>query len=139
MEQRSILLAVCGQVLVTFLVWVLMFYTRLGAIKRSRTRIQKLADGAHFEEVTKDVIHPSDNFENLFEMPVLFYAAMLLIVAINASDRTYSVMAWMFVILRAAHSYIHCTSNVIRHRFMTYLLSSLVVWVIWGRILAHLL
>jgi hypothetical protein len=48
-------------------------------------------------------------------------------------------LAWAFVVLRIVHSFIHCTYNRVMHRFTAYLLSSLVLWVIWVYLALQLL
>jgi hypothetical protein len=135
---RSILLPMCAMVFLTMIVWLWMYYTRLKAIFRSGQDPQVLADEAKAMKILGPVVNPSDNLENLFEMPVLFYAAVLTIVASGSSDRLFVGAAWAYVALRAAHSLIHCTSNRIMHRFTAYALSSLVLWAIWIRIALHL-
>ena len=42
----------------------------------------------------------ADNFRNLFELPVLFYAALGIAFAIGATGPAMLVLAWVFVVLR---------------------------------------
>jgi hypothetical protein len=74
------------------------------------------------------VSNPSDNFKNLFEIPVLFYALALYLYATRQVDVAYVCAAWAFVGLRALHSAVHCTINVVIVRFYLYLLSTLILW-----------
>jgi hypothetical protein len=67
---------------------------------------------------------PSEN-QNLFEMPVLFYALVLYLFATNQVDGAYVAVAWVFVAFRALHSAVHCTVNVVKLRFFLYLISTL--------------
>ena len=90
-------------------------------------------------EDLKSAVNPSDNFENLFEMPVLFYVAALLIFVTGLTDPIYVFGAWAFVALRAIHSIVHCTYNKIMHRFYFYAASSIVLWLMWFRISYQLL
>jgi hypothetical protein len=134
MPNHPILAPMCGMVFLTLLVWLWMYYTRLTTIARSGKDPQILADEARATALLKDVVNPSDNFENLFEMPVLFYVAVLTIFVSGMSDEIFVKMAWGYVILRALHSLIHCSYNRIVHRFAAYAVSSLVVWGMWVRI-----
>jgi hypothetical protein len=138
MDSKAILLPVCAQVWLTFLVWIWMFISRIGAIRRSRVNIQALAEPSRADAVFKDAVNPSDNFENLFELPVLFYVAMVILFVLGFTDQMYVWAAWVFVAFRALHSLIHCTSNRIRHRFNAYFAGSLVLWAIWIRITIQL-
>lgn len=70
---------------------------------------------------------------NLFELPVLFYVIVILIYVTQKTDSFFIWMSWFYVICRAGHTYIHLTFNNIRLRFAIYLLSTLVLIVIWIR------
>ncbi len=39
---------------------------------------------------------------------------------------------YIYVVLRAVHGFIHCTVNFVLFRFITYVLSSIVLWVMVG-------
>ena len=136
---QNILLAISAQVGLTFIVWCWMYYTRIGTMFRKGIKSQQLEDAATFDVLLKDVVNPSDNLENLFEMPVLFYAAMIVILFMGTADVLFGYLAWGFVALRVIHSFIHCTSNVINARFTAYFVSSLILWATWARIGMQLL
>ena len=138
MESKAIFLPLCAQVIVTLLVWIWMYITRIGTLWRSGVDTQELADESRSQEILKAVVNPSDNFENLFELPVLFYVAILVIFSAHLADDFYLKAAWAFVALRAIHSFIHCTYNRIIHRFTAYALGAVVLWVIWIRIVGQL-
>jgi hypothetical protein len=74
----------------------------------------------------------ADNFKNLFEIPVLFYA-LCLAVAVSGADSGFLVAgSWVYVLLRAAHSAIHCTYNNVTHRFVVYASSTILLFVLWA-------
>jgi hypothetical protein len=72
-----------------------------------------------------------DNFRNLFELPVLFYVALLTIYIIGATNTAFVLLAWGYVAARVAHSYIHCTSNIVMHRFYAFVTSCTLLSCIW--------
>ena len=41
---------------------------------------------------------------------------------------------YVYVVLRAVHGFIHCTVNFVPLRFITYALSSIVLWVMVGNL-----
>jgi hypothetical protein len=43
-------------------------------------------------------------------------------------DTLYLIAAWWFFGFRIVHSYLHCTSNVVPHRFGVYMLSAIGLW-----------
>lgn len=134
-----ILLPVLAQILLTFIVWLSLCSARVGTIVTKRLNPQLLADETQEKRILQGSINISDNFENLLEIPVLFFFAVFLIYQRNLVDTTYVTSAWLFVILRGVHSLIHCTYNKIRHRFFVYILSSVIVWAIWLRLATQLL
>ena len=123
-----------AMVALTALVWSWLYVTRFREVRAKRIPVQELANRAHATRVLQNVSGPSDNLLNLFELPVLFYVAVLLVHVSNRSDGIYLALAWAYVLLRAVHSYIHCTYNLVMHRFVVYLASSMVLWAIWVRL-----
>lgn len=116
----------------TFLVWIRLYHLRLGEMARKRIDVQALAGSADAARLLVDT-RASDNFRNLFEVPVLFYAGVLLAAQIGADDRALLVLAWLFVGLRAVHSLVQCTVNHVMTRFVAYALATLVLMGFWAR------
>lgn len=134
MQNKLIFFPVFGQLLLTVIVQFSLVRARIRAIKRARVNPQVIADPARFDAVLRSAENISDNFENLFEMPVLFYIAAVVIFVLQMTDSFYLAAGWAYVFLRCLHSFIHCTYNRIMHRFYAFLLSSVVLWAIWVRI-----
>lgn len=123
---------VLAQVFIMFLVWCWMYYTRISAIRRSRCQIQDLADSQKFDKILGNVVDPSDNFENQFELPILFFIAIFSGIVAGCLSPVFLNLAWGFVVLRAVHSVIHCGYNRVMHRFVAYLLSAFCLWGMWA-------
>jgi len=134
MNPKMIFYPLFGQVMLTILVWFYMYYERISEMKKKRVRTQDLADAGYAAATLKESVNSSDNLENLFEIPILFYVAIFVIFVLGLGDFIYLYLASAYVVLRAAHSVIHCTYNKVIHRFATYALSTLVLWAIWTRI-----
>lgn len=79
------------------------------------------------------------NVSNLFEVPVLFYLAIVLCLVLKTESMILVYAAWIFVVLRFVHSYIHCTSNKVIHRFKVYVLSCLALVILWITLLTEIL
>ena len=60
------------------------------------------------------------NFANQFETPVLFYALIMLAMAVNATGYVMAALAWGFVATRVVHTLIHVGSNDLRLRASVY-------------------
>jgi hypothetical protein len=133
-QQQSILIPMFALVGLTFLVWVRMYYLRIGYLRSNRINPDKYKLREDYEGVPSPVMAASDNLMNLFEMPVLFYTAVLTLYITRTADPLFLIMAWTFVALRFLHSGIHVTYNRVVHRFAAYFVGSLLLWCIWARL-----
>jgi len=133
------LLPLLALVLLTFIVWVYMYITRLSEISRKSINPQSLDTRVHGQALLTDSPAPSDNLKNLFELPVLFYVAILLSLVLLIQDRLLVQLAWVYVALRYVHSFVHCTNNRVMHRFVVYAVSCLVLMFIWARLAVYIL
>ena len=139
MFYQPILLPLLAQVTLTFLVWVHLYVTRLTEISRKNIEPQDLARRTGGQSLLVDSAGPSDNFKNLFEMPMLFFIAILLSMMLLLQDMLLVQLAWAYVILRTLHSLIHCTYNKVLHRFTVYIASTLVLILMWLRLALYIL
>jgi hypothetical protein len=127
---RAILWPVLAQVALTLAVWIALYVQRLGEMGRRRIDPQSVATSRLAAGVLEDVA-AADNFRNLFEVPVLFYAVVPLLVLAQAVTGTAVALAWGFVALRALHSLIHLSYNRVVHRFYAYAASTVCVFALW--------
>ncbi|MCL2297503.1 MAG: MAPEG family protein [Proteobacteria bacterium] len=77
--------------------------------------------------VPMDVSLPNRIFMNLLEVPVLFYALVLIAFVTGEVNHITVGLAWLYVALRFAHSLIYFTYNQVVHRFAVFAASNLVV------------
>ena len=129
---NPLLLPLLAMVGLTLLVWIRLYVVRLREMKRSRIHPQRLAGSAD-KGLLKDT-RASDNFINLFEVPVLFYVLVLAAVASGVQDPALLALAWCFVALRAVHSAIQCSYNRVMHRFSAYALATVSLFLYLGRL-----
>lgn len=127
------LLPMLALVALTLLVWVALFVERIGQMRSLRIDPQQVADAKSMSARIPRT-QASDNFRNLFELPVLFYALCLAHAVLGSSDAVDLALAWGFVVLRVVHSAIHLSYNRVMHRFAAYLLGALLLWVAWVRL-----
>ena len=139
MFYQPILLPLLAQVGLTFAVWIYLYVTRFREISSRRLEPQALSSRNRAQELLKDSAGPADNFKNLFELPVLFYLAIVLSLVLLIQDTLLVQLAWGFVVLRGIHSFIHCTYNKVLHRFTVYIASSLVLILMWYRLALYIL
>lgn len=120
-------------VLLKAVVWFLQGQLRIASVRSGVVDV----DAFRLEpddELPESIVRSGRNYLNLFELPTLFYVAVLLILFFNMADQSFVVLAWSYVLLRTVHSIIHLTYNNVRHRFFAFLLSCVVLWLIWGRL-----
>ena len=119
----------------TFVVWLTMGLQRVGYLTRHRIHPQKVASRAQLEALVPEAAcRAANNFANLCELPVMFYATCLALTVLGAAQPVDVGLAWAFVAGRGAHSWIHCTSNVVRRRFFVYVVSGAVLWLLVARL-----
>lgn len=138
MDARDLLLPGFAMAALTMLVMFRMGFERLSQLARERIHPQAVATSAQMSARIKDS-RAADNFRNLFELPVLFYLALVVGVSLDLASPLTVGLAWAFVALRVVHSAIHCSYNKVRHRFAVYVLGALVLWTLWGVLLAGVL
>jgi len=115
--------------LLTFVVWVYMYIRRLHYMLTHGVSSNSVATPELLNSLLPEHINrPSNNLKNLFELPVLFYVLCISLVVLQIEDTSFVNLAWVYVALRAIHSLIHCTINIVLARFIAYLLSSLTLW-----------
>jgi hypothetical protein len=131
MKQEAIFSPFFAMVLLTITVWVYMYSRRIPFITSNKIRPDELAIPGKLAQISPpSVSNPSDNFKNLFEVPVLFYALVLYLFVTKQVDVLYVNTAWIFFGFRALHSVVHCTFNAVMLRFYLYLFATLAVWFI---------
>jgi len=135
----QILMPAIALVAVTFVVWCWMYFTRVRFIRANRIDLNSIATRECGTARLEPVAGPSDNFQNLLEMPVLFYVLIILLLDTGHASSGFVTAAWAFVGLRTLHSAIHCTYNDVMHRFTVYALSSLLLWGMWAAFAVTLL
>jgi hypothetical protein len=114
-----------------FIVWFTLFVHRLGHMKRNPPRAEDLADGEAAMRYFRPVEMPANNLANLFEMPVLYFALVPLLLITHHANHIQVILAWIYVVLRALHSFIHIGPKKVMPRFMVYLASCIVLSVMW--------
>ncbi len=128
-----ILLPLLAMVGLTLLVWLALFFERLTQMQSLRIHPQQVADSKSMNARIPRM-QASDNFRNLCELPVLFYALCLTHALLGSAAPLDLALAWGFVVLRAIHSGIHLTYNRVMHRFAAYIASALLLWAGWVRL-----
>lgn len=127
-----------GMVALTMGVWVESLRRRVREVRQRRIPLQSLAH-ARDAAVAFEDCRAMDNFNNLLQMPVLFYVACLVLAQTGAEGLPGVAGAWSYVLLRGVHSVIQVGANRVRYRFYAWLASGLVLFGLWAGIALQLL
>jgi hypothetical protein len=118
-------------VALVFIVWFVLFFQRMAHMKRNPPRPGDFDDGEAALRYFRPVEMPANNLANLFEMPVLYFALVPLLIITANANYIQVALAWAFVVTRALHSYIHIGPKKVPLRFLAYLLSVIVLMAMW--------
>ena len=118
-------------VALTLVVWVRLYFERIGEMQERRIHPQKVATSAAAASVLTRT-RAADHFRNLFEVPVLFYAGACVALATSLHSDVLVALAWAFVALRILHAAIHLTYNRVMHRFGVYVASCVPAFAFWA-------
>jgi len=127
MKATSIFLPALVLMLWTMLVLVQVPIRRFSAYFIGRRVVEDDFKYGESANVPADVSLPNRIFMNLVQVPVLFYA-LILIAFVTAQVNPVTIsLAWLYVALRFAHSLIYFTYNQVVHRFAVFASSNLVI------------
>jgi hypothetical protein len=115
-----------------FVVWGTLVVQRYGHIRRNPPSAADLANREAAMRYFRPVEMSGNNLANLFEMPVLYFALVPLLVLTNHADGFQVVLAWLYVLFRGLHSFIHIASRQVNPRFIVYLASCLALLAMWA-------
>jgi hypothetical protein len=79
----------------------------------------------------RPVMQINNSYSSQFEQPVLFYVLTVLAIISKQADLLFVMMAWIFVLARLAHAYIHVTSNDINVRGPIFGVAAAVLALMW--------
>ena len=131
MHQISILLPVLTLAFWTFIIFAIMAPARFYFL-----RMKHPQTAAHTKNL-KGLLPPwtervADNYNHLFEQPVVFYVITLSIAVLNNIEPLMIQLAWAYVALRVLHSIVQITFNFVPLRFTLFVAS----WLILGYMIA---
>jgi hypothetical protein len=129
MSLQAILLPLFAEVILTFalLFWAAPLRTRAlrsGAVRREDIALRQ-------PNWPKRATQVANSYANQFELPVLFYVLTILALVTRKAGILFVVLAWIFVVFRLLHAYVHVTSNNVSVRGPLFGMSAVVLAVMW--------
>lgn len=134
---KLLVFAIAAQVLLTIAVLILMGRERVPRVMSGEIDVKDIAVDRSAYPLRARLL--SNSFDNQFQLPVLFYVAVLVALWAGAIGWVEVVLAWLFVAFRYVHAAIHVTTNRVFRRFGAYVAGLAVLTLLWlwlvGRIL----
>jgi hypothetical protein len=134
---KSILTPALALILWSLVMWLWMYATRIPAIQRAGLNPNAAREPDSLDVLPLKVRQVAYNYNHLMEQPTLFYA---LVFYTYLTHRWVAdvplILAWIYVALRAVHSLVQATINVVLLRFAlhvagTVALMGLAAWNLW--------
>jgi len=132
---------VIALVFLTFGIMVLMVKRRFKAIRSGEIPPVYFKDYQQRESflIPEKVQLATRHYGNLFELPVLFYALIPLLILTDKTDGLTLFFSWAFVISRYVHAIIHVTNNKLFWRMRAFVIGSFILLLLWARFTFQLL
>ena len=130
MEDKLILYPIFPMLALTVYVALRTFLMRISAVKSG-------AISHKFYRLYNEGIEPAAqqantrHFSNLLEIPPLFYITCILIYVTGINSLLLMICAWLFVLSRFIHSYVHLGSNRLTQRYQIFFLSVFPLVMMW--------
>ena len=124
MQASLILWPMSVQILLTLLIFIPLSLRKKQAIREGADLTRTPLNNSAWPE---SVLKASNNLQNQFQLPVLFYALCLMFIVTEGVSYWVLSLAWVFVVSRILHSYVHITSNYVPHRMRIFILGYLVL------------
>lgn len=129
MSDESLLYPVFVLIALTIVLHTMMGRARIGSLKRGEVRLKDIALGQ--PAWTERATQIGNSYHSQLQLPVLFYCLVAFVLITKANTLALVVLAWVFVLLRIVHAYIHTTSNDINKRFPAYAAGGFALAVMW--------
>lgn len=128
MNQTAIFWPMILQAVLIYGVYGLISVRRRAAVRAGSVKISQFREN---QNEPPESLFVRNNLANQFELPVLFFAVCLAIHATAGTSYLTVTLAWIFVLSRFVHAYIHVTSNRMRYRQPAFTFGFLVLLVLW--------
>lgn len=129
MPIQFVLLPLFVQVILTFCLFGWMAFHRVTSIRSGAVHPRDIA--LRQPNWPPRVLQIANAAHNQLELPTLFYVLTILAIITRHADFLFVVMAWIFVLSRLAHAYVHVTSNRVNIRGPVFGIGLLVLMLMW--------
>lgn len=119
MASQLIFVPILAHVVLVIFLYLLLLKRKLRAVKT--TEVDLKATALNCKAWPDDsVLKCSNNLDNQFQAPFLFYTVCLILFAAEGVNQVTLILAWAFVLSRYLHCYIHVGRNYVPHRMRVF-------------------
>ncbi len=118
------------------IIYVVLSFRRADAVRAGEAKASQFRENQLEPERSRFI---RNNLENQFELPTLFYPVCIALYVTGGADLYAVLLAWLFVAARYAHAWIHIRTNRIRHRRPAFIISFLILVLMWLAFAVNLL
>ncbi len=98
-----------------FALYALLGWRRRVLVKAGRIQPAQFRENHAANEPAESLV-VRNSLANQFELPLLFHVCCILLYTTQADNLPAVILAWIFVVTRYAHAFVHVTSNDLRYR-----------------------
>lgn len=110
----------------SLVMWIWMYATRIPAMFAANMKLDPNAPrGEQMALLPPKIRWKADNYNHLMEQPTIFYAIAISLSLLSVNSEASVLLAWVYVVLRVAHSLLQALVNKIEGRFAIFLLSNI--------------
>ena len=126
---QALLLPVFLHFLMVMLLGLRLGMARRDALKAGKARVREIVlDTRQWPENVRKL---SNNFDNQFQLPMLWYAGVAFTLVRGLADTVFIVLSWAFLAARIGHSLVHIGHNILRQRFYAFIAGVVVLLLYW--------
>ncbi len=126
MTTLAILGPLLAQAFITFLLMFGMVITRRRAVRDGAVKTEDLLLRGSNPWPPR-AAQFGDAYQNSLELPVVFYALVIVGLVTKEADLVFVTLSWLYVLCRAAQAYVHTTSNTRKYRSLSFRAGALVL------------
>lgn len=129
------LYALFAMTLLIVAIGILAVTTRVKAVRNKQVHVKafRVMDG----DFPESVVRTTRLYNNQFELPVLFFVAGTLYIALGQSHALGTTLAWAFVVSRVIHAGIQLVYNNVFHRMLAFWAGVIIVLAMWVSVLVY--
>lgn len=128
MTNEAMIWPMIAHVVLVMTLYVLLSSRRIAAVKAGRATVSQFRENLKEPE---DSLFVHNNLKNQFELPIFFHIVCLTLYVVEGDNLATVALAWIFVVSRYVHAYIHVTTNRIRHRRPAFILGVASLSLLW--------